>query len=104
MVENSDGNPEATDDIFYEERATRCDKQGRILCFAARRTRNFTFANRASREAWRQKVYFGEVPGGYTPEDEFSDLLVRHRQSQYDATTKYKKKRNESEYARIWWI
>ena len=38
-------------------------------------------------------MYFGESPGGYTPEDEFSDLLAMRRQSQYDATVKYKKKK-----------
>ena len=58
----------------------------------AHRAKNSTYANRASREAWMQKVYFGEAPDGYTPEDEFFDLLVRHRQSQYDATVKEKKK------------
>ena len=70
-IENPEGNPEVTDDIFYEEGPMRFAKQGSIFCFEAHRTRNFTFANRASREAWRQKVYFGEAPDGYTPEDEF---------------------------------
>ena len=80
-IENPEGNPDITDDIFYEEGPMRFAKQGRIFCLEAHRTRNFTYANRASREAWRQKVYFVEAPDGYTPEDEFFDLLVRHRQS-----------------------
>ena len=93
MVENPDGNPEVADDIFYEEGAMRYAKQGRIFWYEAHRTRNFTFANRASRDAWSQEVYFGESPDGYTPEGEFFDLLVRERQSQYDATVMYKRKK-----------
>ena len=32
-------------------------------------------------------------PDGYTPEDEFFDLLARHRQPQYEATAKERKKK-----------
>ena len=92
-LENPGGYPDVADDIFYEEGAMRYAKQGRIFCMEARRTKNFTYANRASREDWRRKVYFGEVPDAYTPEEEFFDLLARHRQSQYDATVKRKKKK-----------
>ena len=66
-LENPGGNPEANDDIFYEEGAMRYAKQGRLFSIEAHRAKNFAYANRASREAWRQKIHFGEAPDGYTP-------------------------------------
>ena len=94
-LENPGGNPEVTDDIFFEEKAMAYAKQGRLFCLEDRRAQNFTYANRASRVAWKQKVHFGEAPEGYTHEDEFFDLLVRRRQPQYDATVKEAKRRND---------
>ena len=45
----------------------------------------------ASQEMHRgEKLHFGEVAQAYTPDGEFFDALVRHRQSQYGPTIKEK--------------
>ena len=68
-------------------------RQGEMFCLGSQRTKNFTHANRVSRDEWKQSIFFGEVENGYTPEGEFYDALVRHRQSQYDVTDRRDQKK-----------
>ena len=101
-LENPIGNPHISDDIFCDECAMKYNKQGKIFCLESHRTKNPTYANRIARGAWNQRVHFGEVLAGYTPEDEFFDALVRHRQSQYDVTIKGEKKRRSDKTTAVY--
>ena len=59
-------------------------EQGHHFCLGGQGAKNFTYANRVSRDGWEQRELLGEVGKLYTSEDEFCDSLVRHIQSQYE--------------------
>ena len=99
MIENPTGNSHLGDSLFYDGDAAGYARQGEMSSIDSQRTKNLTHANSVARDEWEQGIFFGEAGKEYTPEGEFYDALVRHRQSQYDVADRRDRKKKPAAIA-----